>query len=106
MKQFIVADLLSEGRENATPRRSLKNTLQINERLLYKLIEKERRKGAPILSQKDNGGGYFLPASDDETDEYLNTAMNNIISNLRSYYGIKYAGEPLKEEVIEMLRTL
>lgn len=33
-------------------------------RELYRAIRSERLKGTPILSQKKNGGGYFLPLTD------------------------------------------
>lgn len=39
----------------------LMRALHVSRRELFHLIQIERDQGAPILSQKRNGGGYFLP---------------------------------------------
>lgn len=102
----MITDLLLEGKENATPREKLKNILCVNERVLYRLIESERRKGAAILSKKEDGGGYYLPANEKERAEYLNTAMNDIISNLRTYHAVKYDGQRLDKRIESIIRSL
>lgn len=104
--QLKIVDLLNTGKEKAIPREQLQKALGLNERELYKKIERERREGKLILSQKENGGGYYLPSNNQEKSEYLHTAMNDIISNLKTYYGVKYGGRFLDNEIIEMLKAL
>lgn len=52
------------GENAAVSADNLMRALNITRRELYSVIRSERLKGAPILSQKKNGGGYFLPMTD------------------------------------------
>ena len=62
--QRKVADLLSDGRENAIPRRELERLTGLDGRTVRLMIERERREGSPILA--DNATGYYLPATEHE----------------------------------------
>ena len=62
--QWKISDLLSYGQENATPRRELERLTGLDGRAVRLLIERERRKGVPILA--DNATGYYLPATEHE----------------------------------------
>lgn len=106
MKHLVIYNLLSQGKENAIPGKSLINALGVKERELYKQIERERRMGAAILAKKEEGGGFYLPANEEEKADYLHTAMNDIISNLRTYHAVKYAGRQLDSELEELIRGL
>ena len=55
---------LLEGRENAIPRRALEMLTGLDGRTVRLMIERERRKEIPILS--DCGNGYYLPATEQE----------------------------------------
>lgn len=55
-----VSSLLLRGQENAITLRELEAETGISGRDLRRMIETERRRGVPILS--DNRNGYFLPA--------------------------------------------
>lgn len=65
---FLVADYLNRGKEHATSARDLAALLSWPLRAITRAIERERRAGVPILACDR---GYFLPAGDAETDEYL-----------------------------------
>lgn len=49
------------GEAKRVSTKELMRTLHVSRRDLFRLIQFERKQGAPILSQKKNGGGYFLP---------------------------------------------
>ncbi len=59
-----IAQFLLQGQKNAVPLRHLVRLTGHNERMVRKMIQRERLKGIPILH--DNLSGYFLPASQDE----------------------------------------
>ena len=63
---FRIADLLHPGAKNAISRRDLMAMTGLSDRELLLMIEAERRKGTPILS--DNIHGYFLPGDSAERD--------------------------------------
>ena len=63
---FRIADLLHPGAKNAISRRDLMALTGLSDRELLLMIEAERRKGTPILS--DNIHGYFLPGDSAERD--------------------------------------
>ena len=63
---FRIADLLHPGAGNAISRRDLMALTGLSDRELRLMIEAERRKGTPILS--DNIHGYFFPGASAERD--------------------------------------
>ena len=63
-RQRKVSELLNRGRENAVPLRHLKKLLEVDERTVRLMIERERHEGVPILA--DNVTGYYLPATEHE----------------------------------------
>lgn len=63
---FRIADLLHPGAKNAISRRDLMVLTGLSDRELRLMIETERRRGIPILS--DNIHGYFLPGDSAERD--------------------------------------
>lgn len=56
--QVRIADLLSPGRENAVPLRHLVKLTERDGRTVRLMIERERRSGALIVS--DNQNGYWM----------------------------------------------
>lgn len=65
-----VADYLLPGRENAVSRQALADRLGISERDLRRRVERERLAGTPILASTEVGG-YYLPASSDDTARFV-----------------------------------
>ena len=75
--QFPVRDLLSEGKENAISAKDLTDLLGMGSvRELQQEIARERAAGAVILSTCQDGGGYYLPATDREVREFIRTLEN------------------------------
>lgn len=68
-QRFSVADLLPTGQQNAVPLRHLKELVHLPGRELRRLIERERRAGALILS--DNQRGYYLAADAGEAQAFI-----------------------------------
>lgn len=52
------------GESEAVSADKLMSATNMTRRELYRAIRSERLKGVPILSQKQNGGGYFLPLTE------------------------------------------
>lgn len=64
---FAVEEVLHKGQENAISAQDLCKCLGFNNvRELQHEIARERKAGAVILSTCQEGGGYFLPGSDQE----------------------------------------
>ena len=85
---FSIRDMLPEGKENAIPSKELSALLGMTSvRELQQEIARERAAGAVILSTCQDGGGYYLPASDQEVKEFIRTLENrgkNTLAALRS----------------------
>lgn len=69
-----ISDLLHPGAENAIPRRELMALTGFTDRELRRMIEAERRRGVPILS--NCVGGYYLPADDTERKRFVNSMLH------------------------------
>lgn len=93
----MIEELLYKGSENAFPTGALMNITGLNRRALYAQIEKERRNGSIILS--DRKGGYYLPdLSTEEGREEVRKfekSMRNMAISL--FAASKSAREALKE---------
>ena len=63
---FRISELLLPGQENAISRRELMSLSGKPDRELRLMIEAERRRGVPILSNCISG--YYLPGSQEERD--------------------------------------
>ena len=78
----IVAELLSYGQQNATPRRELEKMTGWSGRMVRLMIEKERRAGIPILS--DNANGYFLAENPAELEQFVQSMRNRAAEILKT----------------------
>lgn len=85
--QWKISDLLSYGRENAMPRRELERLTGLNGRTVRLLIERERRKGVPILA--DNATGYYLPATEHERAACVRSMQHRAKEILRTARAIE-----------------
>lgn len=63
-RQFQVASLLERGKDHGIKRTDLAELVGVDERVLRRKIQQERKTGALILA--DCSHGYFLPGSMDE----------------------------------------
>ena len=59
-----IASMLSRGRENAVTSRELSRLLDVSPREVQRFIQRERRSGAPIMSDSEHG--YWLAESREE----------------------------------------
>ena len=86
----MIFELLNKGKDNAISSKNLENVLQLSTRELHAQIERERREGKPIMAKRDNGGGLYLPGSEEEKEEYLNKKKNEVITILETCLSVKY----------------
>ena len=94
IKRRGVQAFLLEGEDNALPMRELARLVGVSERQVRKIIERERGRGAMILSS-DNG--YFLPSPDCERYEirrYIHRADARMVTNRKT---IRVVKDRLKE---------
>lgn len=74
MRNNKIVDLLPTGKCNAIDSQLLADLLGCKSvRELQSLISAERAAGAVILSTCNDGGGYYLPANDQEVQEFIRT---------------------------------
>lgn len=71
-KQPQISDLLSTGQENAVTLRDLRSMTGLDGRTIRLAIERERRGGIPILSDR---GGYYLPAAHTEIERFVQSML-------------------------------
>ena len=95
---FPVRDMLPKGKENAIPSKELTDYLGLGSvRELQQEIARERAAGAVILSTCQEGGGYYLPATDQEVREFIRTLENRgkntllALKSARNY--LRHTGE-------------
>ncbi len=77
-----VADFLGVGEENAHPMRYLKSILHRDSRTIRRLIELERRRGVPILS--NNQTGYYLAENEDEIKRFTRSMRHRALEILQT----------------------
>lgn len=87
-RDMKIADLLPTGKTNAIPSQTLAYLTGCKSvRELQELIAAERAAGAVILSTCYDGGGYYLPETQAEVQEFIRTLESrgkNTLAALRS----------------------
>lgn len=68
-RQIQIADFLGCGQNSAVPLRHLKELVGLPGREVRRMIQAERLRGIPILS--DNISGYFLAADAQERESFI-----------------------------------
>ncbi|HIU43427.1 MAG TPA: hypothetical protein IAB67_03935 [Candidatus Ventrousia excrementavium] len=81
--------LLSRGRAGAVPMVQLVAWTGLDSRSIRQLIERERRQGAPILS--DNRSGYFLAGSPEEVERFSRSMEHRAREILRTAAAVRAA---------------
>ncbi len=69
------------------PRRELERLTGLDGRTVRLLIERERRKGVPILA--DNATGYYLPANEEEKAACVRSMQHRAKEILRTARAIE-----------------
>lgn len=87
--QWKISDLLSCGRENAISCRELERLTGLDGRTVRLMIERERRKGVPILA--DNTTGYYLPATEHERAACVRSMRHRAAEIMRTAEAIEGA---------------
>ena len=85
-----ISRLLSHGRENAIPLRHLTAMTKLDGRTVRAMIADERLAGVPILA--DNSTGYFLPASEDEKEQFIRSMKHRAKEIERAAEAIEKSG--------------
>lgn len=75
----MIAELLTEGRENPRTGRELARALHCDIRQVTAQIEKERREGRPICAAMGENPGYYLAADPDELESYCDALKQRAI---------------------------
>ena len=75
----MIAELLTEGRENPRTGRELARALHCDIRQVTAQIEKERREGRPICAAMGENPGYYLPEDEKELMEYCDQLKGRAI---------------------------
>lgn len=88
-RQRKVSELLNRGRENAVPLRHLKKLLEVDERTVRLMIERERRSGTPICA--DNLTGYYLPANEAEKAAFVRSMRHRAGEIMKTAKAIEQA---------------
>lgn len=60
----MIVEMLSKGREKKKTMDELLSALNVNKREFYSALRRERREGHLIMSEKEDGGGYWLWSGD------------------------------------------
>lgn len=75
----MIFEVLPAGRENALTGRELANIFDCDIRAITIQIERERRDGHPICAASGERPGYFLPADNEELQEYCDRLKGRAI---------------------------
>ena len=93
-----ISDLLLHGHENAQTMRDLVSLTGENSRTIRRMIEAERRRGTPILS--DNRNGYWLALDSRETELFVRSMRGRAREILRTAAAVERAGG-MEQETLE-----
>lgn len=93
----MVYELLPTGKNNAVRKEKLCAKLGINARTLRKYIMLERQNGAVILSNAKTGG-YYIPSTPEELDEFVQMQKSQIFSRFRSIKSAQEFKKKLAEQ--------
>lgn len=84
----MILNTLKKGADNATRKEMLVTITGLNERTVRKIIADLRASGIPIISNT-NKGGYYLPATQEEAQEYISSMENRAINTFKSVKATK-----------------
>ena len=76
-----IADLLGHGQSASVPLRHLKELFGLTGREVRRMIQSERLRGIPILS--DNISGYYLAADAQEREKFIRSMRGRAAEIIR-----------------------
>lgn len=85
----IIAELLNKGAGSAINSSMLQKVTGLDARVVLAQIERERKDGKQIIAKKKDGGGYYLPDTEEELKAYIYNKTNEIITNIETVLSIK-----------------
>lgn len=103
-KQFRIYDYLLQGKENAKTANEIARTLgytgKWKSRDVTRQIERERKAGLPICATNSaEYRGYYIPNSELEFDEYLNSLEHRYNEIGKTLFALKEASLRCTENV-------
>lgn len=88
-RQPKIADLLCRGQENAVSLQYLCSVTGLDGRKIRRIVEKERRNGAPILSSAGGVTGYYLPGNVEEVERFVKSMRSRAREITRTANAVK-----------------
>ena len=95
----MIAELLTEGKENARPGREICDMLNISSRDLMAAVERERREGAAICASSGANPGYYLAADKREMQDYCRFLFRRGSETMKTYRACKETAEKMPEVI-------
>lgn len=83
-----ILDYIPVGRDNSIPMKTLAERLNVSERAVRMLVQREREKGAPICSDFQNSG-YYIPVAESEARAYYRQQRARIRSANAALNGVR-----------------
>lgn len=83
-----LTEFIPTGRANAIPMKDLATLLNVDARTVRALVQRAREQGAPICSEWEHNGGYYMPADKYEAESYLRQQQSRIKSARAALNGI------------------
>ena len=93
----MIAEILTEGKENAIVGRDICSLLKINNRELMAAVEAERRAGIPICANSGRHPGYYLAANKKEMQDYCRYLFSRGGNIMKTYRPCKETANKLPE---------
>ena len=93
-----ISDFLSAGQQNAISLRRLTAITGERLRIVRRMIEAERKRGVPILS--NNVSGYYLPATEDERKRFVRSMRGRAMEIWKTASAVEQA-DGLEQEIVE-----
>ncbi|MDD6070107.1 MAG: hypothetical protein PUC12_04735 [Clostridiales bacterium] len=80
----MIYELLKVGKANATTTKELMEITGLNARGITKEVSKERSEGNIICSVSSGNGGYYLPETKEEVEEFYRLMCKRAISHFKA----------------------
>lgn len=103
----MIEEYLLIGVKNARTARELSIMLNIHQRDVGQLVEKERRSGAPICASTDpKNPGYYLAETAEEIEEYCSRLHKRAGEIFKTRRALLATAEKMHEEAQKAARPL
>lgn len=75
----MIYELLDWGAENALSRRDLVAITGLTDREVRRVVARERKRGLPIVTNTERGGGYYLPEGPEELARFIRSLRHRAV---------------------------